>query len=190
MSFVKASVFLLCVLVTACGSDLFGEGPGGTGSSGGSPIFEADCTNGPLSAPIANCAPETLESTGDPARDCVDRVNQLRWECQCLPPLQRWTEAEGCANQHAEYDSTRNAHAGFVDQICSPGGWAQNECPGWGSVTQVVSGCLQAMWNEGPGPWGPAHGHYLNMTNPDYSMVACGFYETGSGDIWAVQNFQ
>ncbi len=190
MSFVKASVFVLCVFVAACGGDLFGDGRGGIGGSGGSPIFEADCSNGPLSAPIANCAPETLESTGDPARDCVDRVNQLRWECQCLPPLQRWTEAEACANQHAEYDSTRDPHAGFVDQICSPGGWAQNECPGWGSVTQVVSGCLQAMWNEGPGPWGPAHGHYLNMTNPDYSMVACGFYETSGGGVWAVQNFQ
>jgi uncharacterized protein YkwD len=45
------------------------------------------------------------------------------------------------------------------------------------------------MWDEGPGPF-PAHGHYTNMTNPDYSMVACGFYETDSDKIWSVQNFQ
>jgi len=190
MSFARASLFLVCVLAMACGGDLFGGDGGGTGGSGGGPTFKADCSDGPLDTPLANCAPEALESSGDQARDCVDRINQLRWECQCLPPLQRWSAAEGCANQHAEYDSTQGPHAGFVDRICSPGGWAQNECPGWASVGQVVSGCLQAMWNEGPGPWGPDHGHYLNMTNPDYSMVACGFYETGSGDVWAVQNFQ
>jgi hypothetical protein len=45
------------------------------------------------------------------------------------------------------------------------------------------------MWDEGPGPF-PAHGHYNNMTNPDYSTVACGFYETDSKKIWSVQNFQ
>ncbi len=190
MPLARALLILFCVLCVACVEDLFGDDGGGTGDSGGSPVFEADCSSGPLDAPLANCTPEPLASTGDPARDCVDRINQLRWECQCLPPIQRWREGEECANQHAQYDSTRNAHAGFVDRICSPGGWAQNECPGWGSVAQVVSGCLQAMWDEGPGPWGPDHGHYLNMTNPDYSMVACGFYETGNGDVWAVQNFQ
>ena len=153
------------------------------------PGTKTQCSDGPLEAPIPNCAPEVLESTGDLAQDCVNRINQLRYQCQCLPPLERLTEGESCANQHAEYDSTNGSHAGFVAKICEPGGKVQNECPGWSSTDSVVSGCLQQMWDEGPGPF-PAHGHYTNMTNPDYSMVACGFYETDSNKIWSVQNFQ
>jgi hypothetical protein len=160
-------------------------GTPGTGGTGGSP-----CDEGPLDAPIANCRPAPLPSIGDPREDCVRRINQLRWACQCLPPLQRWTEGESCADQHAEYDSTRSPHAGFSGGICSPGGWAQNECPGWGSIEAIISGCLQAMWDEGPGEPYSQHGHYINMTNPSYSMVACGFHETPGGQVWAVQNFQ
>jgi hypothetical protein len=172
-------------------------GMGGMAGSGGAPdaggtggSVGTNCSGGPLATPIPNCSPEPLPSTGDVHADCVTRINQLRWECQCLPPLQRWNEAEGCADQHAEYDSTRSAHAGFSDDICSPRGWAQNECPGWRSTEHVISGCLQAMWNEGPGEPYSEHGHYINMTNPSYTMVACGFYETASGDVWSVQNFQ
>jgi uncharacterized protein YkwD len=148
-----------------------------------------DCSQGPLDAPIPNCAPEVLASTGDPAQDCVDRVNQLRWQCQCLPPLERWTEGEACANQHAEYDSVNGTHAGWRDDICLPKKPAQNECPGYNSNGHVISTCLQQMWDEGPGDF-PDHGHYNNMTNPAYSLVACGVYETDSNKVWSVQNFQ
>lgn len=183
------------VLAVGCGdSPFWQQGTGGTtGSGGGSPgdpRFVADCSGGPLATPIANCQPAPLASTGDPYADCVTRINQLRWECQCLPGLQRWTEAESCADQHASYDSTRAPHSGFRDDICSPSGWAQNECPGWGSNGHVIEGCLQAMWDEGPGSDFQAHGHYINMSNPSYTMVACGFHETGESRVWSVQNFQ
>ncbi len=191
---------LLCTLLGACGdADLFDprSGTGGTNSGAGgapaNPNFVADCSNGPLAAPLSNCRPVPLASSGDPYADCVTRINQLRWECQCLPPLQRWNAAEGCADQHSEYDSSDNQnrpHAGFADGICEPRGWAQNECPGWGSPEHVIDGCLQAMWDEGPGEPYSAHGHYINMTNPSYTMVACGFYETSNGQVWSVQNFQ
>lgn len=185
----------LCSLAVGCGDSPFwnddpGSSTGGTSSTPGDPRFVADCSGGPLGAPVANCQPEALPSSADPYADCVNRINQLRWECQCLPPLQRWTEAEDCADQHSEYDSTRAAHSGFRDDICSPRGWAQNECPGWGSTEHVIEGCLQAMWDEGPGEDFQVHGHYINMTNTSYSMVACGFYETGDGRFWSVQNFQ
>jgi len=191
---VKSTLLMICLIAGGCGElfDLDGTGGtgGGTGGTPGDPRFEADCTNGPLAAPLVNCQPAPLESTGDPYADCVNRINQLRWECQCLPPLQRWTEGESCADQHAAYDSTRSAHAGFSDEICSPRGWAQNECPGWNSVDRVITGCLQAMWDEGPGEPFSAHGHYINMTSSEYSMVACGFFETPAGEIWSTQNFQ
>jgi hypothetical protein len=190
----KTTLLILCLLAAGCGD--FFEAPGARGTGGGAggtpgdPRFITDCSNGPLNVPVANCQPEPLEGSGDPYADCVTRINQLRWECQCLPALQRWNEAEVCANRHSEYDSTRSPHAGFGSDICSPRGSAQNECPGWGSTEQVINGCLQFMWDEGPGEPYSAHGHYINMTNPSYTMVACGFYETAGGSVWSVQNFQ
>ena len=144
----------------------------------------------PLPLPITPCTPEPLPTTGDPHEDCVRRINQFRCECQHLPPLLRWTEGEACADSMAEYDSTRSPHSGFRDGICG-GGYGQNECPGWPGIASTVSGCLQQMWDEGPGDFygPPPHGHYINMSSTSFSRVACGFYE-GSSGTWAVQNFQ
>jgi hypothetical protein len=75
-------------------------------------------------------------------------------------------------------------------RICESGGNAQNECPGWPSIDSTVDRCLQAMWDEGPGEPFSEHGHYLNMSNRRFDRVACGFFETASGDVWAVQNFE
>ncbi|MEZ4473874.1 MAG: CAP domain-containing protein [bacterium] len=148
------------------------------------------CAGGPLALPLPGCRPSPPASTGDLAQDCVNRINQLRAECQCLPPLRRWQAGEACADTHAEYDSTRSPHAGFQGRICAESGFGQNECPGWGSTRDVIVGCLQQMWDEGPGEPFQAHGHYLNMTNGRFSQVACGFYTTPAGQVWAVQNFQ
>ncbi len=133
-------------------------------------------------------------STGDPAQDCVNRINQFRRECQCLPALQRWTDGEDCADRQAMIDQqTMTAHNGFRMGICSSGG-GQNECPGWlgwGSVESTISGCLQQMWDEGPGDFygPPPHGHYINMSSTRFTRVACGFFISGSTTT-AVQNFQ
>jgi hypothetical protein len=96
----------------------------------------------------------------------------------------------------AEYDASKNtAHAGAKDKICQPGG-AQNECPGYSSTSQVIGLCLQQMWDEGPPPTTPCtdtcfekYGHFINMTDPNVTKVACGFYTTSAGKVWAVQNF-
>ena len=183
----------LAVSLALSGCGDFFDPPRG-GGTGGTPAvppeFTEACDNGPLDAPRPNCAPAVLPSSGNVYEDCVMRINQLRWECQCLPPLARWTDAETCADEHAEYDSTRGAHAGFSADICSPGGRGQNECPGWNSNAHVINGCLQAMWDEGPGEPFSEHGHYINMTNPAHSRVASGFHTTGDGTVWSVQNFQ
>lgn len=167
-----------------------GTPPADTGTPPVDSSLPAMCSGGPLALPIDGCTPTPVPDTGDIYADCVARINQFRAECQCLPPLMRWTEGESCADMHAEYDSTRPPHSGFGDRICSNGGRAQNECPGWRSTSQVISGCLQAMWDEGPGEPFSAHGHYINMSNTSYSQVACGFYTTSGGQLWAVQNFQ
>lgn len=149
-------------------------------------------TSTPLTGPIAGCMPETPASSGDPHVDCWVRINQFRCQCQQLPPLARWTEGEACADQMARYDHDHQGmpHAGFLAGICG-GGSGQNECPGWGSIDQTVSGCLQQMWDEGPGDFygPPPHGHYINMSSQSFTRVACGFYE-GPNGVYAVQNYQ
>jgi hypothetical protein len=151
---------------------------------------DKNCDKGPLSRPRANCAPAPVPSTGNLYDDCVARINQLRWECQCLPRLTRWKSGEQCANKHAKYDSRRGIHAGFHNGICEPQGLAQNECPGWPSNSGIIEGCLQAMWDEGPGKRFSKHGHYMNMSNTSYERVACGFAKSADGEIWSVQNFR
>jgi len=148
------------------------------------------CRKGPLSRPRPGCAPALRPSTGNLYEDCVARINQLRWDCQCLPPLARWKEGEQCATQEAKHDSKHGPHAGFNGGICKPHGLAQNECPDWPSRAEVIEGCFQAMWDEGPGKRFSKHGHYVNMSNPDYERVACGFAKAANGKIWSVQNFR
>ncbi|MBW2529568.1 MAG: hypothetical protein JRI23_35650 [Deltaproteobacteria bacterium] len=177
-------------IVTMTGSGSGGTGSGtagsggttGTGTGAGDP---GDCAGGPLSAPIPNCRPTPAPSTGDFHQDCVDRINQFRWECQCLPPLQRWTDAEACTDQQSADDQTSGgAHGNFG--AC--GESAQNTCPDWPSEEQVISGCLQMMWDEGPGEPFSQHGHYINMSSQTYSKVACGSSSSSSG-VWSNQNF-
>jgi hypothetical protein len=164
------------------------------------PLLDASDASGTDGSCVPDYACQPVApNTGDPYADCVARVNQFR-ACVCLPPLARWTAGEACADQDAEYDSTQNtAHAGANANICDWGN-AQNECPDWKRQTpaSVVDGCLQMMFDEGPPPTGSCtgqcysdHGHYINMTGTKYkSGVACGFYTTASGSVWAVQNFK
>jgi hypothetical protein len=142
------------------------------------------------------CKLQAPASSGDIHQDCVDRINQFRTQCACLPPLKRSTAGEACADQMSEYDAGKNtAHAGYTDKICQPSG-AQNECPGYSSNNQVISLCMQQMWDEGPPPTNPCdgdcfqmYGHFINMTTTTSTQVACGFYTTAAGKVWAAQNF-
>jgi len=99
--------------------------------------------------------------------------------------LQRWTDAEACTDQQSADDQDANqGHANFG--ACGEN--AQNTCPDWGSEQQVVGGCLQMMWDEGPGEPFIDHGHYINMSSTTYTKVACGS-STDSGGVWSNQNF-
>lgn len=166
-----------------------GANGGAAGANGGS---------GGASGCVQNlaCKLSPPPSTGDIYQDCVDRINQFLTQCACLPALARRTDGEACADQMAEYDAAQNsAHAGAIAKICQPGG-SQNECPGYSSNSQVIGLCMQQMWDEGPPPTATCsgtcyeeHGHFINMTDPDVKKVACGFFTTSSGKVWAVQNF-
>jgi hypothetical protein len=187
-----------CALVCSfgCGSDDGGLGSANSDDSGADAADGASsdatagtmsgCEDGPLSAPLPNCAPMPAPSSGDFGQDCVDRINQFRWECQCLPPLARWADGEACTDEQSANDqSSASPHGNFG--AC--GESAQNTCPDWPSEQDVVVGCLQAMWDEGPGEPFIEHGHYINMSNTQYSRVACGRSSSGGG-VWSNQNFQ
>ncbi|MBN2193869.1 MAG: hypothetical protein JW751_13725 [Polyangiaceae bacterium] len=166
------------------------DSPGGAATTGGNDI----CADGPLETSLPNCEPAPAVLTGDYHVDCVNRINQFRADCQCLPPLERWEAGEACADEMAEYDSeVQRAHAGFMADVCSPGGTAQCECPGWSSVESIIVNerydpCLTMMWHEVDEPTGE-QGHYEAMSNTRYTRVACGVFTTSQGEVWAVQNY-
>lgn len=123
----------------------------------------------------------------DPAQECVDRINMFRATID-LPPLERWVDAEVCSNGQSEDDAATNTPHGAFG-ACNES--AQNECPGWpGPPSAMLEGCLQLMWDEGPGEDFSQHGHYINMSSTQYTKVACGFFETAEGSWWSVQNFK
>ena len=174
------------------GGASFGGAANAAGGSGGKPA------TGGTGGCVQNigCKLQAQAGSGDLHQDCVDSINQFRTQCACLPPLSRSTDGEACADRMAEYDAAKNtAHAGYNDKICQPSG-AQNSCPGYSSNNQVISLCMQQMWDEGPPPSNPCngdcfqeYGHFINMTSTSTNKVACGFYTTSSGKVWAVQNF-
>ena len=180
-----------------------GSAPRRTNDAGAAQRDAAPASDGGCTPDLA-CTLAAPPTSGDIRQDCVDRVNQFRTQCACLKPLARWTAGEACADQMAQYDAMMNSgHAGARANggqgIC-PWGEAQDECPGDYSESQVIGVCLQQMWSEGPPPNGvqaceadltgcyEAHGHFINMSNPGVTKVACGFYTTSDGRVWSVQN--
>ena len=142
-----------------------------------------------LCSAVAACDDDDSSAYAAESSACVDRINEFRATLD-LPPLSRWTDAESCANDEARQDSESGTAHGAFGQ-CDE--YAQNECPGWPSVDSITEGtssCLQMMWDEGPGDPYSEHGHYINMTNTAYTKVACGFYTTPDGSVWAAQDFQ
>ena len=115
-------------------------------------------------------------------QSCVDRINQYRSRVR-MGPLARDASTESCDDEESRLDARSNrAHGSFGK--C--GERAQNACPNYpgASVEDVLTKCLQQMFDEGPGG-----GHYDNMTSTKYSRASCGFESMPGGRIWTVQNF-
>jgi hypothetical protein len=119
---------------------------------------------------------------------CVSLINKHRATVSGLTPYERWTDAEVCASEEAKSDAASGVAHGAFPQC---GESAQNECPGWaGKPEEIIGGCLDMMWAEGPGEDFATHGHYINMSSKEYTKVACGFFILDNGDVWAIQNFK
>jgi hypothetical protein len=168
------------------GASSGGASSGGASSGGAS---SGGASSGGASSGGASSGGTGGGTTGDPyeayRQQCVDKINEYRATLG-LAPYQRWTAQESCVDNEAKTDSQNNkAHSAFG----SCGEWAQNECPGYPSLSSTVSTCLAQMWAEGPGADFNTHGHYINMSSTQYTKVACGFFE-GPNGVWAAQDFQ
>jgi hypothetical protein len=160
------------VVALGCGSSGTSDPLGGMGSSSG-----ASSSGGASSSSSGSSG----AGSSSAAQACVDGINADRATLG-LPAYTRWESNESCVDGQAQADSTGGPHSAFTK--C--GEMAQNECPGWpGPPAQMISGCLKAMWAEGPGG-----GHYDNMANKGYTKVACGFFTASDGSVWATQDFQ
>ncbi len=115
---------------------------------------------------------------------CVARINELRATLN-RPPLARWTDGEACADRQVRKDAAgEQAHLNFT--MC--GEAAQNTCPSWPSIDDINTGCIQAMWDQGPGDF-QTHGDFLNLSSTAFTKVACGYDEI-EGDVWSNLNFR
>jgi hypothetical protein len=124
-----------------------------------------------------------------------------------------------CVDTQASNDQAKNsAHDSFINNTpkCTWGqasGWAQDEClGGYGTSPSGIEQCMQDMWDESlkpncagcigctkfggacpncdySGSKGYECGHYVNMSAPYFTQVACGFAGT-TQDSWSVQNFE
>jgi len=129
----------------------------------------------------------TASSTTDVAAQCVDAINADRATLG-LAAYARWTSGETCADTQAQSDGATGMVHGAFGQC---GEIAQNECGAFnGTPASTIGECLAFMWAEGPGADFELHGHYINMSSPAYTTVACGFATTTSGQVWLVQNFR
>ena len=136
--------------------------------------------------------------------------------------LENTDTIDTCVDTQASTDQGKNsAHYAFInnDPSCTWGnatGFAQSECEtGYGTSPSGIEQCLQDMWDESlkpncagcvgctafggacpncdySGTLGYECGHYVNMSAPDSTMVACGFAGAApsSSNGWAVQNFE
>lgn len=127
-------------------------------------------------------------------QQCMHRINYYR-SLVGEKMLTRNLTKEACVDSQCQSDAASGAAHGAFGKC---GESAQDECPGWGSLSSIGIGCLQQMWDEGPPPAGTPcaggtacyqqHGHYINMTG-SYSSMACGFYVGAAGKVQAIQNF-
>ncbi len=124
---------------------------------------------------------------------CVDLINQRR-ALVGAPPLARWRAGEAPAAEEALEDArSASPHAAMRRKVAMGERRvsAQNECMSSDArLDPMIRVCISSMWGEGPDVGdGRPHGHYVNLSNPRYTRVACGFARAPDGSTWSAQDF-
>lgn len=117
---------------------------------------------------------------------CVAEVNKHR-AAAGVAPLARWGTNEACVDGQALSDYTAGRTHSNVTACTETG---QAACLEWPSADPNASlrGCIQAMWDEGPGDFA-THSNYETLAKTSFTKVACGIYLTPGGKLWAELDF-
>ncbi len=185
--YLKLSVSLCLLVFAACDGEIVSPESSTASLDAGDTETEEPGVDAGADTEHDAAPPPPADAGGDGSIQaaCVARINAFR-ATEGKPPLARWVDGEACADQQSQDDANGGgAHGNFG--AC--GEFAQNTCPNWGSTDTVIQGCLQQMWDEGPGEPFSEHGHYINMSSTQYTQVACGFY-IGPDGVWSNQNFK
>jgi hypothetical protein len=174
-------------------------GTGGmTAGSGGAPAMTGSGGAGG-GMPTGTAEVEALRQV------CVDTINMYRSTVNVMPalmPLARGTPAdETCSDDGAKIDGDSGQAHKSAGMCMGYGG--QDACPGWpvggrgyATLEAALLDCLKKMWDEGEPPVSRSecqkdyqgcflkYGHYLNMSDPNYTGVVCGFYLMEDGMSW------
>jgi hypothetical protein len=176
-------------------------------ASGGFPSTGGDLATGGAPSTGGGASTGPLGDVNALRQACADTINQYRATLGLAPMSRASASVETCSDEGAQSDATTGMAHGSAGNC--PGMSAQDTCPGWsptqyGGVVNALKACLQGMWAEGEPSEGRdqciqeyfagnqacflAHGHYLNMSNPAYSVVSCGFYVMSNGKVWMNQD--
>jgi hypothetical protein len=156
----------------------------------------ADAGPPPPPPPPEKPKPPTAEEIEQARVACVAKINEFRKTLK-LAALERDKANEGCTDKQAQKDQKANkAHENAEMCRSTSAKYAQNTCPGYGSLADANGVCLQMMFDEGPPPTArctgkcdEAHGHYIHITSKDFKKVSCGFSINDKGEVWANHNF-
>ncbi len=112
---------------------------------------------------------------------CFEKTNELRAKAGASA-VAHYALMEPCADQQAKNDGNASSSGGNLPHCQQT---AQNECANLdGAPEDAVAACLETLFAQGPGG-----ANYDNLTDPDHTQVACGFFVSATGKTWVVQNF-
>ncbi len=110
------------------------------------------------------------------------------------PPLAESSALITFASAGAADDFASTPHHHFTTTNGGGIAFAENECPHWslahegaGDMDTLVTACITAFYNEGPGSDYAKHGHYINMMG-NYQTMGLGIHLSGD-DATLVEDF-
>lgn len=114
------------------------------------------------------------------------------------PPLLLDATQSACSRKHSLHMESLGyiSHDQFPSDVCIKGLWSgENVGEAYGTATSGALLLHRMMMSEGPCPHRgcpgrelAAHGHYINLINPQYRRVGIGLVVKGSA-IWLTEDF-
>jgi len=173
--------------------DLDDDGEDATGEDGETGTDDGEATDGDDESTSEEPTPTDTghdDTTGGDGQDedeytgpyaaerkrCVEMSNEFRQQVG-VPALTRYPEKEDCVDEQAEQESMIDTPHGKLG-MCGELRQNHGDGTGWQPM-ELLELILNEQFNEGPGG-----AHYEQMTDPNMTRVACGFYQNPNGNFW------